>query len=218
MVDDRRCSACGALVAADARWCGQCYGPLEPAPARAGVAAAHREVGLSPPPGPVRTPEGRPSWACPACGTPNPLELDRCSACNTPFARLFEEERAAPEIAPWTAALWSVGFPGLGQWKCGQPVDGIVRGIAFLFPFGMVLVMALSGLAHAGVGPTAILFLLLLAATVAVWASSMVDAYRVASGAHPLVTPRTLLWGLVGLIVVVLALASAVALPAVRHR
>jgi hypothetical protein len=218
MVEDRRCSACGALVAADARWCGLCYAQLEPAPTPAGVAAANREGEVAPRAALVRTPERRPAWNCPACRTSNPLELDRCSACNTPFARLFEEERAATEIDPRTAALWSVACPGLGQWKCGQSVDGIARGIAFLFPFGMVVVMALSGLARAGVGLTAILFLLLLGATMAVWASSIVDAYRVASGADPLVTPRTLLWGLVGLIVVVLALASAIALPAVRHR
>jgi Double zinc ribbon len=218
MVEDRRCPSCDALVTPDARWCGQCYAELAPPPTRVGVAASRQEGGSAPRVAAVRTPEGGPAWPCPACGTPNPLELDQCSACGTPFARLFQEDRTTPEIAPRTAALWSAALPGLGQWKCGQPVDGVVRAIAFLFPFGMVLVMVLSGLARTGIEATAMLFLLLLGASVAVWASSIVDAHRVASGEGPLVSPRTMLWGLVGLIVVVLALASAIALPAVRHR
>jgi hypothetical protein len=45
-----------------------------------------------------------------------------------------------------------------------------------------------------------------------------VDAYRAASGVDPLIGPRKLLWGLVGLILVAVALATAVVLPTVRGR
>ena len=67
-------------------------------------------------------------------------------------------------------------------------------------------------------GSTALLFSLFLVASFVAWSTSAIDAYRVASGVDPLIGPRTLLWGLVGLILVAVALATAVALPAVRSR
>jgi Double zinc ribbon len=217
MVDERRCSSCGALVAPDAGWCGQCYASLEVAPAHAAVGAA-TERGSALAGEAVARSGGGPAWPCPACGTANPLEIDLCSACGTPFARLFQEPDQGPAVAPRTAALWSMAFPGLGQWRCGRSVDALVRVVAFLFPVGTILILILSRLGRGGLGPASTLFALLLVAGLFVWVTSAVDAHRVASGVAPLVSSRSLLWGLVVLIVVSLAMASAVALPAVRHR
>jgi hypothetical protein len=205
---ERRCPRCGALASADVDWCGQCYASLKTlqAPSRAEAVAPS-----------VRT-EGEPAWPCPVCGNPNPIAVNLCLACGTPFARLFQEPGRAPEIDPRTAALWSLLFPGLGQWKCGRPLDGIARMVAFLVPFGTMLLLVVSRLGRGGLGSTALLFSLFLVASLVAWSTSAVDAYRSASGVAPLIAPRTLLWGLVGLILVAVALATAVALPAVRRR
>lgn len=205
---ERRCPSCGALASADAGWCGQCYASLEapraPSQAKAGAP-------------PLRT-DGEPAWPCPVCGNPNPIAMNLCVACGTPFARLFQEAERLPEIDPKTAALWSLLFPGLGQWKCGRSLDGIARMVAFLVPFGTLLLLVVSRLGRGGLGSTALLFSLFLVASLVAWSTSAVDAYRAASGVDPLIGPRTLLWGLVGLILVAVALATAVALPAVRSR
>jgi hypothetical protein len=90
--------------------------------------------------------------------------------------------------------------------------------VAFLVPFGTMLILVVSRLGRGGLGSTALLFSLFLVASLVAWSTSAVDAYRAASGVQPLVAPRTLLWGLVGLILLAVALATAVALPAVRRR
>ncbi len=204
---ERRCPSCRALASADADWCGQCYASLKVSQASQAKAEA-----------PSLRAEGEPAWPCPGCGHANPIAVNLCLACGTPFARLFQEPERAPEIDPRTAALWSLLFPGLGQWKCGRSLDGIARMVAFLVPFGTMLLLVVSRLGRGGLGSTALLFSLFLVASFVVWSTSAVDAYRAASGIHPLIGPRTLLWGLVGLILVAVALATAVALPAVRSR
>lgn len=205
---ERRCPSCGALASAEVEWCGQCYASLEapraPSQAKAGAPPLRRD--------------GEPAWPCPVCGNPNPIAVNLCMACATPFARLFQEPERLPEIDPKTAALWSLLFPGLGQWKCDRSLDGIARMVAFLVPFGTMLLLVVSRLGRGGLGSTALLFSLFLVASLVAWSTSAVDAYRAASGIDPLIAPRVLLWGLVGLILVAVALATAVALPAVRSR
>jgi len=209
---ERRCPSCGALASADADWCGQCYASLAEAPASPAMPAQATAVAQP-------QAEGEePAWPCPVCGNPNPIQVNLCLSCGTPFARLFQEAERAPDIAPRTAALWSLLLPGLGQWKCGRSLDGIARMVAFVFPFGTMLILVVSRLGRGGLGPATLLFSLFLVASLIVWATSVVDAHRVASGLHPLIAPRTLLWGLVGLILVAVGLATAVALPAVRSR
>jgi hypothetical protein len=205
---ERRCPSCGALASADADWCGQCYTSLKTLQAPSRAEAVAPSVGTG----------GEPAWPCPVCGNPNPIAVSLCLGCGTPFARLFQEPERAPEIDPRTAALWSLLLPGLGQWKCGRSLDGIARMVAFLVPFGTMLLLVVSRLGRGGLGSTALLFSLFLVASLVAWSTSVVDAYRSASGVEPLIAPRTLLWGLVGLILVAMALATAVALPAVRRR
>jgi len=205
---ERRCPSCGALAGADAEWCGQCYAALE-----APRAVKQAKVEAAP-----RRSDGEATWPCPVCGNPNPIDMNLCAACATPFARLFQEPERLAEIDPKTAALWSLLFPGLGQWKCGRSLDGIARMVAFLVPFGTMLLLLVSRLGRGGLGSTTLLFSLFLMACLVAWSTSAIDAYRAASGVGPLIAPRKLLWGLVGLILVAVALATAVALPAVRNR
>ncbi len=205
---ERRCPSCGALASADADWCGQCYASLEaPRTPSHAKATAPR----------LRT-DGEPAWPCPVCGNQNPIAMNLCVSCGTSFARLFHESEPLPQVDPKTAALWSLLCPGLGQWKCGRSLDGIARVVAFLVPFGTMLLLVISRLGRGGLGSTALLFSLFLVASLVAWSTSAIDAHRVASGVDPLIAPRTLLWGLVGLILVAVALATAVALPAVRSR
>jgi double zinc ribbon protein len=203
---ERRCPSCGALASADADWCGQCYASLE------GPRAPSQTKTT-----PLRS-DGEPAWPCPVCGNLNPIAMNLCVSCGTPFARLFQEAERLPQIDPKTAALWSLLFPGLGQWKCGRSLDAVARMVAFLVPFGTMLLLVVSRLGRGGLGSTALLFSLFLVASLVAWSTSAIDAHRVASGLDPLIGPRTLLWGLVGLILVAVALATAVALPAVRSR
>lgn len=183
------------------------------APDTGATAAPQAGVGA-----PTRTSDREPTWPCPLCDNRNPIATNSCVVCGTPFARLFEEPERHPQIHPKTAALWSLLLPGLGQWKCGRPLDGIARMVVFLVPFGTLVLLVVSMLGRGGLGSTTWLFSLFLVACLVAWSTSAVDAYRAASGDDPLIGPRKLLWGLVGFILVAVGLATAVVFPAVRGR
>ncbi|MFB3738845.1 MAG: hypothetical protein ACE14W_07745 [Candidatus Velamenicoccus archaeovorus] len=253
MAAERRCPTCGALVAEDARWCGQCYAPLpevaapppgpltpsgsppagaltpperrtsEEEPPEAATPPRVGSAGSTQPPDgssagtAVEAPERRATWPCPACDHRNPIELDLCEVCGTPFARLFREPERAPQVEPGSAALWSLLFPGLGHWRCGRSLDGVARAVIFAWTLGTLLILVVSRLGKGGFGATAPLFVLFLAATLVVWLASAYDAYRIAGGLDPVISSRALLWGSVILIVLSVLLASLVTLPAARR-
>jgi hypothetical protein len=208
----------------DAEWCGQCYQPLLRAIDGGGRSTASREPADEEPGALTRVAEPPsegggaeatgPTWDCPTCGTRHPFDVDRCPLCGTPFARLFEEPTPGPRIGPSTALAWSI-VPGLGHWKAGRRSDGAARVILFLWVFGTV-VLLLASRSGTGLGPFGALFGLYALATLALWAESAVDAYRVAAGRPPLVPARTLLWGCVALVVLSVLVATLVALPAAR--
>jgi ribosomal protein L40E len=219
VIQERRCGTCGALVSADAGWCGQCFAPLGPsgtsqekevAPAAAAPirAAAGRGIEVE---------DGRTTWICPACETRNPIEAGLCSACGTAFGRLFEEPEVRPQVDPQTAAVWSMVFPGLGHWRLGRKGDAIARFAMFGWAFGSLLVLLVSRFGKGGLGPTLPLFLVFLLASVTIYALSALDAYRIAAGDAPIVGSRALLWGSVGLIVLSILIATFVTLPAARR-
>lgn len=92
--DPSRCPSCAAAVRPDAPWCTQCYAalavparetvPAIPAPRRAEAPPRHAKAPVPAPPA---------TWPCTACATANPLALDRCATCDTPFlADLAREE------------------------------------------------------------------------------------------------------------------------------
>ena len=155
-------------------------------------------------------------WVCPACEHENALDLDRCDRCGTPFAALFAEPEEPVVVAPSRAMAWSLLLPGLGHWMLGRKLDGIARMVLFLWTAGTVLVLLTSRSGQGGLGSAALLLLLFLVATVALYVTSAIDARRIASGDDPSVGSRMLLWAAVGLVVVSVLLATVLALPAAR--
>jgi RNA polymerase subunit RPABC4/transcription elongation factor Spt4 len=247
MSSERRCPDCGALVTADADWCGQCYtslrsgtgttsdtdseleavtrdaGTQEPAtpdmpaaPLVAGAPDAEPGAEVSEAVGGVEPQEGELTWSCPVCERRNPMDLDVCTVCGTPFGRLFQEPEKRPEISPKDAAAWSVLLPGLGHWKSGRKPDGVARWILLAWTVGTLAVLLVSRFGTGGLGPTASLVYLFVAATALLYVESAVDAYRVAAGDRPLLSSRGLMWAVVGLVLLSVLLGSLVVLPAAR--
>lgn len=205
---ERRCPSCGALVALDAEWCGQCLRRLEPPSAP------------EPAPAPVRgppTPQGErtePTWVCPACEHDNAIALDRCEVCGTPFAQLFAEPERRVEIDPSAAFRWSLLLPGLGHWKAGYRLDGLARMVLFAWTFGTVLVLVATR--STGIGTAGALLALYALSAVALYVVSAIDARRVASRLDPMVSSRALLWASVVLVVLSVLMATVLSLPALR--
>lgn len=195
---EARCPNCSALVSADADWCGQCFTSLRPEP----------EPESAAPDAPVATatPPGDAAWPCPVCGERNPIELDACRVCGTPFADLLRQQDARPAVAPRDALLWSLIFPGIGHAKAGRPADGIARGTLFVLTFGLTLVISLAGMSNAAlVGVVA----LLLASALTIYVGSALEAHRIAEGGQAFLSPRALLWATVGVIMVSVGLLAA---------
>ena len=149
-------------------------------------------------------------WPCAVCGARNPIELEACARCGTPFADLMRDAPGDRRTAePKEALAWSLIFPGLGHRAVGRPLDGLSRGVLFGMSFAMALLLGFAGVRS---GPTFAVFALFLLAALVAYAGSAYEAYRIALGGDLLIGSRPLLWVLVGLIllsVVMLALAVA---------
>jgi hypothetical protein len=138
-------------------------------------------------------------WTCPVCRTGNQIELDVCAACGTPFARLFEEQADRPQVDPRTAAKWSLAFPGLGHARIGRTAEGVARAVLFLWAIGAALLMLLTPATGLGfVKGLAVVFLL---AALAAYGLAAMDAFRQAAGEAPVLSPRLLLYGTAGLVI-----------------
>ena len=226
MMGDRRCPTCGALASEDAEWCGQCFSPLE----RAGSRTEAASPATSAPPGTagpkairgasggaIEVEGGTLAWTCPVCENRNPIEANECSVCSTPFGRLLAEPKAAPEVEPQTAAVWSMLWPGLGHWKLGRRTDAVARFAMFAWPFGALLILVVSRFGKGGLGPTFPLFVLFLGASLMIYVVSAMDAYRLAAGDAPVMSSRALLWTSAGLVFLSVLIATFVTLPAARR-
>ena len=145
------------------------------------------------------------TWPCPACGEANPLELDACRVCGTPFGQLLQQDQQLPSVSPRDALLWSLTFPGIGHAKLGRTGEGIARGTLFVLTFGLTLVVGLSGVSSAAL--TGVV-LVLLTCAFAVYAGSAWEAYRIADGGEPFVSARVLLWITVGVVMLAVALLA----------
>lgn len=207
---EHRCPACGALVSADAAWCGQCLTPLtrpeaaappaEPAGQPATVRAAETAPNRT-----GTTTVSEPSWPCPVCGNDNAIELDACAVCGTTFAALMRDDDAPPSVSPEEALRWSLMFPGLGHRKVGRPLDGLTRGILFALLGGMALLIALGGLKSSVlVG----LFVLYLGCAAAVYVGSALEARQLAQGGALFLPTRQVLWAGVILLMSSMALLT----------
>jgi ribosomal protein L40E len=214
-MSERRCPSCGALVAIDAEWCGQCYATLrEPAaaPSPGADRPGARTAGLE------RSDkgDGPPSaWRCPVCDAENGLEANTCRACGTPFSRLFEDAPPPSAVSPGAAAAWSLLLPGLGHWFAGRRADAIARFVLTAWVGGMLVVLLSSG-DTGGLGVAAGLDGLFAIAALALWAEAAIDARRAAAGLAPVVSSRMMLWACVALVGVSMLLATILALPGVR--
>jgi hypothetical protein len=206
-MSERRCPHCGALVAADAEWCGLCLVSLRepaPPPSTTVLTAGATE----------RPTEGRarrPVWRCPTCEAENVLDAYVCAVCRTPFGRLFEEPGPAPAVSRQTAAAWSLVLPGLGHWLLGRRADAVARFVLAAWIGGMLIVLLSSGSGQGGLGIAASLVAVFGLAAVALWAEAVVDARRVAAGVPPVMTSRMMLWACVALVGLSILIATILA-------
>jgi ribosomal protein L40E len=211
-VSDRRCPKCGALVAADAEWCGQCLVSLREPSTRPAV------------PGPTapsarfeREDQGPPSaWRCPTCDAENGLDANRCRICGTPFSRLFEDPADPVTTSPAAAAAWSLLLPGLGHWFAGRRAEAVARFVLAAWITGMLFILVASRVNGGGFGGAAPLVLLFGIAGLALWTEGVVDGRRAAAGLAPLVSSRTMLWACVALVGLSIVLSTMLAVPGLQ--
>jgi len=203
---ERRCPACGALVATDARWCGQCFGTLDdPEPGsepddrrEPDDRSAGATVPASATPG-----SGQAFWPCTVCGTRNPIAADVCATCGTPFAAVMRTDERPVSLDPGMTLRRSLAYPGLGHRDAGLATDGFVRGMLFTICAVMTVLMLFTGLRSAATVAVLVIFG---SSTVGVYVVSAVEAGQLARGGGLVVSSKILLWASVGLVVVGIAL------------
>jgi hypothetical protein len=145
---------------------------------------------------------GRPTWICPACSEANPLELEICRVCGTPFRTLLQEPEKASQVEPAVAMRRSLMFPGLGHVAVGRVAEGVARATLFLWSVGTALfALSARGSATSGLGPMAPMAIMFVLAAVVVYGLSAVDAQRAADGRPPVLSTRFLLYGAAGLVI-----------------
>lgn len=182
-------------MAPTAAWCWRCYaprspgGPLPDGPDEATVEAPAGSPGAPSPPAPGAPAPAPPGWPCGVCEARNPLGLDACEVCGTPFGRGLEEPRRATD--PRRAALWSMAFPGVGHLVCDRGAEGFARAVLFAWAAGAAAVV-LPLARVLGLVPLGALFVVVAAV---LYGLSAVDAYRVAGGRDQVLSPRALLYG-----------------------
>jgi hypothetical protein len=198
-----RCPSCGALVTADAEWCGQCLTPLPKAPQP--VAVASSAVGGSDAPAAEPAATKALTWPCPTCGNDNAIELDACSVCGTSFAVLLRGEDRVKDVDPGSVLTRSLMFPGLGHKMVGRGLDGLARGALFWWMFLTTLLLLISGVSS---GPMVVLLALFGGATVLIYLFTAYEASRMAHGAGPIVSSRFLLWAAVAMVIASVLIAG----------
>ena len=214
MSPDRRCPNCGALVSEDAEWCGQCFTNLrepDPPPVPASTPSAAGAAPAEDAPEPAAEGPQEPAgafWPCPVCGTRNPIVLEACEVCGTPFAAVMRGD-SRRDADPDAAFRRSLVFPGLGHAMLGYPLDGFARGAVFALA---VLVAILLPLSVPTTALTILAVILSVAAAVGIYVLSASEVKRLAQRRGLLIESRFLLWGAVGLMMVTVgAIALSVA-------
>lgn len=205
---ETHCANCGAVVFEGTAWCGLCFEPIP----RAGP-AAEIEGSDTTAPGPradadesvvdletaAIEPEAKrtPLWPCPTCGDSNPIELDNCATCGTPFAALMRQDEVRPNVEPSVAFRRSLRYPGLGHQLVGRGADGLARGVLFTVFVLIALLILLSG----SRSPAVIAMLLLFGGgALLVYMMSAIEARQLAEGGGLIVPSRTLMWFTVGVL------------------
>lgn len=220
-----RCPSCGALNPEGADWCSQCYADLRPEPEREpepGLGSVDRAPAADGDPaggGPAdagetetlvtgggrfrRTGEEL-EWRCAVCGEWNALGSGACTVCGTAFGRTLGQgdEEELKDVDQGTVVLASGLMPGAGHILLGRTAQGATRATIFLFCLiGGYLLLRSAAATGQSLFPA---FPLLLGAFV-MWAGSIYDALAVTSRQPELLTPRVLVWlviGVVGLLLI----------------
>ena len=213
-----RCPNCGATNPESAQWCGQCLtrfgapsppaAPPPPAPGDPTGEAAPSDTSTSVS-GNFRRRGDEIEWACPSCGEFNSIDLVTCSVCGTGFVEQFRADEVEPARNWSQALLMSAIAPGAGHLAVGRYGSGTARLLLFLtWAIGAIV------LGTGGGGSAAFAIAPLALGSLAIWAASLLDVYRLSQGqAEVLVGPR-LLWLVIGVLVLLggglfLSLASA---------
>ncbi len=152
-------------------------------------------------------------WTCPSCFAENGIEASECERCGTPFSRLFRQPEPRPTIPRQSAFGLSLVFPGLGHVAAGRVAEGLARAVIFAWvaASAVIIFVARSG---RGLGPFAPLAALYVLIAAGLWLVTAVDAGRAADSEPPVMTSRTLLYGVAVLMMVtiVVLLLSALRL------
>jgi len=198
-------------VSEDAEWCGQCFTSLrepEPEPAPDPIPVVPQPAATQPAASAESGSREAAFWPCTVCGAQNPIALDVCATCGTPFATVMRGvERSA--VDPQVARTRSLLYPGAGHAVLGYPVDGFARGAVFALSLGVAIFLAVT------MPRTALMLLaigLLLACAIGVYALSLAETKQLSEGGGLLVPSKVLLWGAVGVMfLIVAAIALSIA-------
>jgi hypothetical protein len=197
-------------VSEDAEWCGQCFTDLRrppPPPPAPPVGAEEPPAAASDPETAVR-PKGDPFWPCSVCGAHNPIVLEVCETCGTPFAAVMRGVTKR-EVDAQAALTRSLVFPGAGHAMLGYPIDGFARGVLFILSVGLAIFLSIAA-PHTAVMLLAIL--LMLGLGVGVYVLSAMEIKELAARGRLMVPSKFLLWVSVGVMFLVVgAIALSVA-------
>jgi hypothetical protein len=216
---DLRCPACGAAVYAGAEWCNLCFTPIRRDAEPADEGRAH-DTAADPPAGPGPASSSAASaaagieaaaegafWPCPVCGERNPIVLDACATCGTPFASAMRQDRERPDVDPSAVFGRSLLFPGLGHAKLGLGAEGFARGALFVILLSVTLLIGFAGASSALLK---ILLVTFASGTIGVYLLTAIEARRLAEGGRPMVSTRLLLWVTVGVLMAAMGLIVVV--------
>lgn len=155
------------------------------------------------------------TWTCPSCDRKNPLALELCAMCATPFSRLFDEGPAAKPVDPERAARASI-LPGLGHWMCGERGEAATRFLFVLWGIsvGLLALLAKSD-AAAKIHPVGAVYII---SALAVYVIGFFDAHRAASGHEQLLSVKILLYWFAALIFIFLVSVFAAFLSVTKDR
>lgn len=135
------------------------------------------------------------TWHCTICDHQNPLDAPVCAVCGALFADVVRPATPRIERDPNTVAMYSLFFPGAGHWYLGLKAAAIARGVISTYAILVAVLGAIGGSSlMAGTFTTA---------AFALWIVAAHDAYREArrEEAQVLLKPRTLVYVMLGLLV-----------------
>ena len=206
---ERRCPNCDALVSEEADWCGQCFADLRRSPPPPPTPPVGAEDALvSGDPETAVRPQGDPFWPCSVCGAHNPIVLEVCETCGTPFSAVMRGVTKR-DVDAQAALTRSLVFPGAGHAMLGYPIDGFARGVLFILSVGLAIFLSIAA-PHTAVMLLAIL--LMLGLGVGVYVLSAMEIKELSARGRLMVPSKFLLWVSVGVMFLVVgAIALSVA-------